>query len=203
MNMIPREIVGPQERYERSGVQNLRDIRPFTTRLSEALRGSASGLILAAAGAGTFIYPAVLDISLPLSCLYAAWVLTGRVKLPMRLPRSSGLKDYGNPIPGSRKPRRAAGDWFIGSDAITGQELWATFEDMRQHATLPGTTGAGKSTAILSLLSNALAQGSGFVLVDGKADRELFGKVLALARRFGREDDVRVLNFMVASGLKD
>jgi len=27
--------------------------------------------------------------------------------------------------------------------------------------------------------------------------------VLALARRFGREDDVRVPNFMVASGLKD
>ena len=41
------------------------------------------------------------------------------------------------------------------------------------------------------------------MLVDGKADRDLFGKVLALARRFGREDDVRVLNFMVASGLKD
>ena len=46
-------------------------------------------------------------------------------------------------------------------------------------------------------------QGSGFVLVDGKAHRDLFGKVLALARRFGREDDVRVLNFMVASGVKD
>jgi intracellular multiplication protein IcmO len=41
------------------------------------------------------------------------------------------------------------------------------------------------------------------VLVDGKADRDLFGKVLALARRFGRDDDVRVLNFMVASGRKD
>ena len=69
--------------------------------------------------------------------------------------------------------------------------------------TIPGTTGAGKTTALLSLLTNFLAQGSGFVLVDGKADRDLFGKVLALARRFGRDDDVRVLNFMVASGLKD
>ena len=69
--------------------------------------------------------------------------------------------------------------------------------------TLPGTTGAGKTTALLSLLTNFLGQGSGFVLVDGKADRDLFGKVLALARRFGRDDDVRVLNFMVASELKD
>ena len=41
------------------------------------------------------------------------------------------------------------------------------------------------------------------MLVDGKGDRDLFGKVLALARRFGREDDVRALNFMVASGLKE
>ena len=41
------------------------------------------------------------------------------------------------------------------------------------------------------------------MLVDGKADHTLFGKVLALARRFGREDDVRLLNFMVASGVKD
>jgi len=42
--------------------------------------------------------------------------------------------------------------------------------------TIPGTTGAGKTTAILSLLCSALAQGSGFVLVDGKADRQLCGR---------------------------
>jgi intracellular multiplication protein IcmO len=47
-----------------------------------------------------------------------------------------------------------------------------------------------------------MAQGSGFVLVDGKADRTLFGAVMGLARRFGREDDVRLLNLMVASGVK-
>jgi intracellular multiplication protein IcmO len=34
-------------------------------------------------------------------------------------------------------------------------------------------------------------------------DRDLFGKVLALTKRFGREDDVRVFNPMVASGVKD
>ena len=41
------------------------------------------------------------------------------------------------------------------------------------------------------------------MLVDGKADNKLYGEVLALARRFGREDDVLCLNFMVASGVKD
>jgi intracellular multiplication protein IcmO len=200
--MIPRQIAGPQEQYERSGAQNLRDIRPFTKRLSEALRGPVSGLVLSMAAAGTFVEPAVVDLTVPASLLYALWVLTRRVKLPMRLPRSAGTLDHGNPTPGSRKPKRAAGSLFIGW-SIEGHELWATAEDARQHITIPGTTGAGKTTAILGLLCNSLAQGSGFVLVDGKADRDLFSKVLALARRFGREDDVRILNFMVASGLKD
>jgi len=39
--------------------------------------------------------------------------------------------------------------------------------------------------------------------VDGKADNKLFKEVLALARRFGREDDVLHLNLLVASGSKD
>ena len=43
---IAHRIVRPQEQYERTGAQNLRDIRPFTTRLSEGLRSSASGLVL-------------------------------------------------------------------------------------------------------------------------------------------------------------
>jgi intracellular multiplication protein IcmO len=91
----------------------------------------------------------------------------------------------------------------VGTDVTTGQELWLTNADMRQHAAIPGTTGAGKTTSILSLLANALAQGSGFVLVDGKADNTLYGQVLALARRYGREDDVLALNFLVASGVKE
>ena len=39
--------------------------------------------------------------------------------------------------------------------------------------------------------------------MDGKADNKLFKEVLALARRFGREDDVLHLNLLVASGSKD
>ena len=199
---VARRIVGPQEQYERSGAQSLRDIRPFTTRLSEGLRSSASGLVLGLAAGATWFEPAVIDATVPLSALYALWVLTRAPKLPIRLPKSAARPDYSNPQPGTRKAKPANGTIFIGW-SIDGHELWATAEDMRQHMTIPGTTGAGKTTAILSLLSNALMQGSGFVLVDGKGDRDLFGKVLAMARRFGREDDVRVLNFMVASGVKD
>ncbi|MCB8877453.1 type IV secretory system conjugative DNA transfer family protein [Acidisoma silvae] len=199
---VQREIVGPQEQFERSGAQSLRDTRPFTTRLSEGLQSSASGIVLAVAAGATWYEPALVNLTVPASALYALWVLSRPPRLPLRLPWSSKRKDYGNPIPGTRKPRTANGSFFLGW-SITGQELWITPDDQRQHMSIPGTTGAGKTTAILSMLTNALAQGSGFVFVDGKADRTLFGKVLALARRFGREDDVRVLNFMVASGIKD
>jgi intracellular multiplication protein IcmO len=199
---VARQIVGPQEQFERTGAQSLRDIRPLTTRLSEGLRSSAAGIVLAIAAGATFFEPAVVNVTVPLSALYALWVLTRHPKLPLRLPRTAAIPDPSNPTPGSRKPKPANGTVFIGW-SIAGHELWLTAEDARQHMTIPGTTGAGKTTALLSLLTNFLAQGSGFVLVDGKADRDLFGKVLALARRFGRDDDVRVLNFMVASGRKD
>jgi intracellular multiplication protein IcmO len=199
---VQREIFGPQDHFERSGARSLRDTRPLTTRLSEGLRSSGSGIILAIAGGVTWFEPAAANLTVPLSGLYALWVLTRLPRLPLRLPRSAECRDRGNPVPGSRKPRKASGSFFIGW-SITGEELWITPEDTRQHGTLPGTTGAGKTSGIISLLMNVLGQGSGFVLVDGKGDRELFGKVLAAARRVGREDDVRCLNFTVASGVKD
>ena len=199
---VARTIVGPQDQFERSGALSLRDIRPMTTRLSEELRSSASGLVLAVAAGGTWFEPAVIDLTVSVSAFYALWVLTRRPKPLMRLPKSAACPDESDPEPGRRRAKRADGTIFIGW-SIDGRELWVTAKDARQHFTFPGTTGAGKTSAILSLLVNALCQGSGFVLVDGKGDRYLFGKVLALARRFGREDDVRALNFIVASGDKD
>jgi intracellular multiplication protein IcmO len=165
--VIAREIVGPQAQYERSGAQSVRDIRPLTTRLSEGLRSSASGIVFGIVVAATFLEPAIFDLAVPASTLYALSVLTRRVRLPMRLPRSAACPDFSDPAPGSRKPKPANGTFFIGW-SITGHELWATAEDARQHIAIPGTTGAGKTTAILSLLVNALAQGSGFVLVEAR-----------------------------------
>ena len=200
--VVARKILGPQEQFERTGAQGMRDVRPFTTRLSEGLRSSASGLVLSILAGVTYFEPAALDVTVPLSALYALWVLTRPVKLPGRVPGTATCLDYSNLEPGTRKPKPASATWLIGWD-IHGHELWVTPEDVRQHIAIPGTTGAGKTTAIRSLLVNALAQGSGFVFVDGKADRGLFSQVFALARRFGREDDLRVLNFPVASDVKD
>ncbi|MEK8121578.1 TraM recognition domain-containing protein [Methylocystis sp. IM4] len=200
--MIPREISGPQERFERSGAQALRDLRPMSTRVWSALMSEFSAAMLCMAAGLMLLEPATVDLLVPTALGYAALVLTRRVQLPMRLPKSAGVKDWNYPDPRNRAPRMAAGVIYIGRDTA-GRELWITAEDGRQHATIPGTTGAGKTTAILGFVSNALTHASGFVLVDGKADHTLFGEVMALARRFGREDDVLHLNLMVASGSKE
>ncbi len=49
---------------------------------------------------------------------------------------------------------------------------------------------------LLGLVSQALMWSSGFIFVDGKGTRTFYARIWTLAKRFGREDDVRVLNFM-------
>ena len=197
--MIPREIAGTQEHYERSGEQALRDVRPLSVRLSHWLRGRASGLVLGGMASATLLVPAPFDLTLLSGLFYAAWVLTARVEAPIRLPRSARRRDWSDPDPKTRKARMAAGDHFVGWCAFTGKEIWLSNEDVRQHGTIPGTTGSGKTTTIMSSNANPLTQGSGFCLVDGKANSELYGQANVLVRRFGREDDMRVLNLLTAS----
>lgn len=197
--MIEREITGPQAQFERSGHEALRDVRSFTTRFSQGLRGQASGLVLGAMAAVTFFVPAVVDLTVVGGALYAAWVLTRRIEAPVRLPRSARRRDWSDPDPETRKPRMAAGEIFVGWDHLTGQEIWISNEDLRQHSTIPGTTGAGKTTTLMSSLANPLAHGSGWCVVDGKANAELYGQGYVLARRVGREDDLQVINLLTAS----
>lgn len=53
--------------------------------------------------------------------------------------------------------------------------------------------------ALIGFAANALSWGSGFLFCDGKGDVSLFAKMYALCRRFGREDDLLVLNFMTGN----
>jgi intracellular multiplication protein IcmO len=85
--MTKREIVGPQERFERSGAQRLRDIRPITTRLWSGMMSEFSGLILAVGAMAMFVEPALLNLVAPGSLLYAGLVMSRRVTLSLRLPR--------------------------------------------------------------------------------------------------------------------
>ena len=84
-------------------------------------------------------------------------------------------------------------------DEYFGRELWLTNADARTHILYLGTTGSGKTEGLKALVTNALAWGSGFVYIDGKADTDLWASLYALARRFGRDDDMLVLNYMTGN----
>jgi intracellular multiplication protein IcmO len=53
--------------------------------------------------------------------------------------------------------------------------------------------------ALLGFASNAVSWGSGFLFIDGKGDVSTFASIYSLARRFGREDDLLVLNYMTGN----
>ena len=180
--MSARNTVGPDANVERVGADLYRETRSEFTRFRAFLKSSASGGVLGMAAVAIAVEPGTVDTLLPLSALYAAWVLTRRIVLPFRLPFGAKRLDYNHPSPKNRRPRMAAGILYLGRDYKTGQELWISNEDGRQHVAVPGTTGAGKTAALVSLCANTLAWGSGFIFVDGKADNRLYADVLALAR---------------------
>lgn len=84
---------------------------------------------------------------------------------------------------------------FLGKTG-SGKEIWLTKQMMRQHMLVSGTTGSGKTEFLLTLLLNSFANGGGGIFVDGKGDMNVHARVLAMADKFGRRDDVYVLNFM-------
>ncbi|MBU0743833.1 MAG: TraM recognition domain-containing protein, partial [Gammaproteobacteria bacterium] len=119
--------------------------------------------------------------------------------LPFRMPKRAKCKDYNSPKAGGNSPGEADGIYFLGNDRKTNDELWFTNDDMRTHVLIFGSTGSGKTEAMISLAYNALVQGSGFIYVDGKGDNAVFAKIFSLVRLMGREDDLLLINFMTGA----
>ena len=152
-------------------------------------------------GVLSFFVSALADVGLVTSGLLTWFGLTRSETAPLKMPVQSGLLDRNEPHPATGKPSKAGGIFFLGNELRTGKEVWLTNSDCRQHFLVLGTTGAGKTEALLGFAANAVAWGSGFLFCDGKGDVALFAKVYALCARFNRLDDLLVLNYM--TGNKD
>lgn len=122
---------------------------------------------------------------------------------PACKPGYLGGLDYGM-TDTNGKPTKAKGIFYLGylrkPFAWFGRPVWLSDAMARSHFYFMGTTGAGKTTALLStIVVNALTQGSGVVFIDGKADIKTFHELYTLAAMFGREDDIRIINYVTGN----
>ena len=193
-------IRGLEEKHEHGAQQIARDTRPLGTRIAEFLTNPVTSISLNVTGiVALFLYAEFADIIFLVLSLLFLFVVTGEKKLPFRLPRSSKVLDYNDVLPGTVKPRKAGGISFFGNDRNNGQELWFTNDDLRTHVLIFGSTGSGKTEALVSIAFNSLIQASGFIYVDGKGDNSLFAKIFSIVRAMGREDDILLINFMTGA----
>ena len=196
----PRRLRGLEQQQEQDQSQLIRDTRTMGQRIADFFKNPTNVTIMLFGCALTgFFLPAITDVIFLIGLGVFTYAYTRKSTLPFRLPQRSGLLDYNDPLPGSIKPRKARGICFFGNDRNSNEEIWFTNEDMRTHALIFGSTGSGKTEALVSLAFNALVQSSGFIYVDGKGDNALFAKIFSMARRMGREDDVLLVNFMTGA----
>jgi intracellular multiplication protein IcmO len=192
---------GLDKRQEQNPQQLIRDTRTYGQRIGDFFRNStAIAITLSMQMVCVLFFQGMFDILLLSSFIIFLVAVTRKIALPFRLPTTSGRKDYNDLLPGSTVPRKARGIYYFGNERNTNLELWFSNEDMRTHVLIFGSTGSGKTEALVSLSYNALLQGSGFIYIDGKGDNSLFAaKIYPMVRSMGREDDLLLINFMTGA----
>lgn len=191
---------GLEEQHELSPQLLIRDTRTFGMKVVDFFKDPANGAVVLVFFAGcAYMFPAFCDLFGLIAICIFLYAFTRKSKLPFRMPQRSKAYDYNDPLPGSTKPRMARGISFFGNDRRSMDELWFNNDDLRTHVLMFGSTGSGKTEALVSLAFNALVQGSGFLYVDGKGDNSLFAKVFSMCRIMGREDDLLLINFMTGA----
>ena len=190
-----------QKKHEFSTKTFLRDLRPVYVRFGLWVRKQEVSLTFYLMGIFAIAaWPPALnyiDIIFVIYLLFTWWLMTRDRTLPAKLPADSKFKDKNNMGPG--KSGQAEGIMHIGNHRKNNQEIWISSSDAKTHILYLGTTGSGKTEGLKSFATNALTWGSGFVYIDGKADTDLWSSLSALARRFGRDDDLLVLNYMTGN----
>lgn len=194
------EFRGLESKHEHGAKEMARDTRPLGQRVAEFFANPLyASCIIGSCIATVIVFPASADIVFFFGLGVFLFAYTRKVTLPCKMPLISKLPDYNDCIPGTNKPRTARGITFLGNEKPNMDELWFTNDDMRTHVLIFGSTGSGKTEALVSIAFNSLAQGSGFIYVDGKGDNSLYAKVFGMVRKMGREDDLLLINFMTGA----
>ena len=183
------------KKYEVKHASLLRDNRPLLTRLADWCEQSNNAFAVLLLMSFSFHFSSGLmewaDLSLLCAILFVLWLKARDRSLVFRMPLGSKFKE--------KKGAKPEGILYLGNQDIYKDEVWFSNSDARTHILYLGTTGSGKTEGLKAIASNALCWASGFVYVDGKADTDLWSALSSLVRRFGRDDDLLVLNYMTGN----
>ncbi len=193
-------------KYEYRHEDILRDSRPWIVRATARAQEPGVAASVFFIGAGLIADPFGIalevtlfaDLILVFALFYFWWLKTRLIRLPFNLPKSAGRKDPNNKKPDGSSGA-ADGILFLGNEGDSNEEIWFTNSNARTHCLYLGTTGAGKSVGLRAYACNALCWGSGFIYIDGKADTSLWSAISAQVRRFGRDDDLLIMNYMTGN----
>lgn len=181
----------------------VRDVRPLGKRITDSFMSDGVWMILAIMAAALVVFPG-FTIPVLVAAPFLFWYGQAQIKKygwPLKAPIHLGAEDPADLDPVSGRMRRGAGIFLLGWERLTGRPLWLTNSDLRAHLYLIGVSGAGKTETLMGFVWNALLQGSGMILIDGKGEIVIPSRVIAMARAFLREDDVLIVNFQ--TGGKD
>lgn len=203
---MPQKRFTPDDSHAVQNHDRYRDHRKTSVQILTSLKGFApTALITFGLTISPFVLPHTVWISISIipviafRCGYAYENTT----LPLKLPEELGkIKDKHDNLPGQRWAYEyAQGTVLLGNQQLTDKELWLTGADLLTHALVIGTTGAGKTVALVGIAAaTAFCRGGGLIYIDAKAGPELLYEISALCRIFGREDDLRVINYSLTGG---
>ncbi|MEC8978234.1 MAG: phosphoesterase, partial [Pseudomonadota bacterium] len=190
---------GLSSNQEQDTSRLIRDVRPLGTKIADFYKEPDKvGLLIIGSLIIALIAAPLAHIIFIFAVVSFIVAISHNSTLPFRIPMRSKVIDHADPTP-TGATRLARGIYHFGNEKATGQELWFANDDMRTHALIFGSTGAGKTETLLSIAYNALVQASGFIYVDGKGDNSLFAKVFSMMKYMGREDDLLLINFMTGA----
>lgn len=192
-------IRGVEKKHEVRFAERARDTRTSFQRVIDTLANpQMAAVVVGILGAFAFVLPVTFELMLLIAGIYGRVVLRQHkaISLPMRVPTHAKALDSSDLSPSTGKPVMGKGIHYLGNDRVTNEELWLTDSDLRKHNLVLGTTGGGKTENLKGYVANALSFGSGVLYVDGKADTTLWASLTKIAHRFGRDDDLLVVNFL-------
>ncbi|HGK7311211.1 TPA: TraM recognition domain-containing protein [Aeromonas hydrophila subsp. hydrophila] len=196
---MARKIYGVRDESIVKKERTVRDIKSPFEIVRDFIHGDNIPHVALACYVAGFFVPLLLYFNLLVVTPIIIYRYRAPLRLPMYVPKGAGVPLDANEVDLKTADKRAGkpkGIHYFGFDPIRKKQVWSTDNVLRQHHFYAATTGGGKTESIAGICANFYIYGSGFILIDGKADLNLPVKLFGLAYRMMRVNDILLVNYI-------